>query len=81
MSIISQEASRRFDERLATLAAQQELENLENLKQQIDAYVGAQGLSGKIKTSIDERGLVIQILPDDMLFDSGQAELRADARL
>jgi chemotaxis protein MotB len=61
-------------------AAARELENLKALKAEVDAYVGAKGLSGKIDTSIDERGLVIRILPDDMLFDTGEAELRPEAR-
>lgn len=72
--------SRSFDERVQAAAAAADLENLKELQQQIDAYVGAKGLSGKIETSIDERGLVIRILPDDILFDTGRADLRPDAR-
>jgi chemotaxis protein MotB len=56
-----------------------EQESLEALKRKLDAYVGEQGLSGKIETSIDERGLIIRILPDDVLFATGEAELKQGA--
>jgi chemotaxis protein MotB len=69
-----------FDESVQAAAAAADLENLRELQQQVDAYVGSKGLSGKIETSIDERGLVIRILPDDVLFDTGKADLRPDAR-
>lgn len=61
-------------------AARREQENLRRLKERLDAYAGARGLSGKIHTSIEERGLVIRILPDDMLFNTGEAALRPEAR-
>jgi chemotaxis protein MotB len=78
-------ATQEFDQKLAQTAAQTaaeaaELESLRELKKKIDAYVGSEGLSGKIDTSIDERGLVIRILPDDMLFDTGKADLKPGAR-
>jgi chemotaxis protein MotB len=60
-------------------AEQQDLENLQRLKQEIDAYAERRGLSDKIKTEIDERGLVIRVLTDDLLFDIGKAVLRPDA--
>jgi chemotaxis protein MotB len=64
----------------AEAAARAEQESLAKLKEEVDAYAGARGLSGKIKTSIDERGLVIRIIPDDVLFDTGKADLKHEAR-
>jgi chemotaxis protein MotB len=64
----------------AAAAAANELEDLARVKAEVDAYASTQGLSGKITTGIDERGLVIRILPDDMLFDTGEADLRPEAR-
>jgi len=72
--------AKELEQAVQNAAAVRELENLRKLKEQVDAYVGAKGLSGKIETSIDERGLVIRILPDDMLFDTGEAALRPEAR-
>src|SRR3972149_10708505 len=74
------QASQRFDQALRSAAIAKELEDMTRLKAAVDAYAGDQGLSGKIKTSIDERGLVIRILPDDMLFNTGEADLRPEAR-
>lgn len=72
--------AKELEHAVRSAAAVRELENLRRLKEQVDAYVGAKGLSGKIDTSIDERGLVIRILPDNMLFDTGEAVLRTDAQ-
>jgi chemotaxis protein MotB len=54
----------------------QEQDNLEHVQQQIETYAKSHGLSGQIRTSIDERGLVVRILTDKVLFDSGQAALK-----
>lgn len=74
------QTAKSFDESVQAAAAAADLENLKRLQEQVDAYVGSKGLSGKIETSIDERGLVIRILPDGVLFDTGKADLRLDAR-
>ena len=68
------EAPNPLDERSAA-----DLSNLRELQRRIDAYAKARGLAGKLKTEIDERGLVIRVLTDDLLFDSGRARLRASA--
>jgi chemotaxis protein MotB len=57
------------------LAAQEE-SNLEQIKGQVDTYAQTHGFSGLIQTSIDQRGLVIRLLTDKVLFDSGHAELK-----
>jgi chemotaxis protein MotB len=62
---------------IAAAAAAQEVETLKHLKQQVDAYARTHGLDGRIQTSIDERGLVVRVLTDDVLFDSGSADLKS----
>jgi chemotaxis protein MotB len=63
----------------AALAAQRQQDNFLELKQLIDNYVTAHGLSGSVKTTIDVNGLQIQILSDHVLFASGQATLQSGA--
>jgi chemotaxis protein MotB len=43
------------------------------LKTKIDNVAAKQGLSGKIKTTITDQGLLIRLLTDKLLFDSGSA--------
>jgi chemotaxis protein MotB len=64
---------------LAERLAEQDLENLQRVKGELERYVAANKLTGRIRTSIDERGLVIRLLTDDLLFDSGEAKLRSGA--
>jgi chemotaxis protein MotB len=61
----------------AKKAAAEEQSNLEQIKDQVDSYAKLHGFSGLIQTSIDQRGLVIRLLTDKVLFDSGHAELKA----
>ena len=56
--------------------AQSELESLKRVQAEIRAKAQELGLSGTIHTSIEERGLVIRLLTDKVLFDSGQAVLQ-----
>jgi chemotaxis protein MotB len=51
--------------------------NLEQIRARIESYARLHGFSGLLQTSIDERGLVIRLLTDKVLFDSGHAELKA----
>lgn len=64
-------------EKAATAA---ELQDLQKIKDAVDKSVSNRGIAGKVKTDIDERGLVIRILPDNMLFATGEADLFASAR-
>jgi len=52
-----------------------DLENLRKLQRQVERYARKHGLNASLRTSIDERGLVIRLLTDDLLFDTGRAEL------
>jgi chemotaxis protein MotB len=56
-------------------------ENLKEIKRQVDAYAKQHGLSGRLRTTIDERGLVINVLTDAVLFDSGEATLKQPAAM
>jgi chemotaxis protein MotB len=56
-----------------------DLQNLARLKKSLDAWTAEHGLKKKVETRIDERGLVIRVLTDDLLFDSGGAVLKPTA--
>jgi chemotaxis protein MotB len=57
-------------------AAQHEQSRLRHVQQQVEAYARAHGLQSSIRTTIDQRGLVIRLLTDKVLFDSGQAVVK-----
>jgi chemotaxis protein MotB len=59
--------------------AAEEQSNLEQIQRQVESYAQLHGFSGLIKTSIDERGLVIRLLTDKVLFDSGHGTLKPTA--
>ncbi|HET7171867.1 MAG TPA: flagellar motor protein MotB [Gaiellales bacterium] len=59
--------------------AAEEEANLESIQRQVASYAHLHGFSGLIKTSIDQRGLVIRLLTDKVLFDSGHATLKPTA--
>src|SRR3954452_7080035 len=48
----------------------------EKLKKQLDTVASKQGLSGKIKVTVTDQGLLIRLLTDKLLFDSGSATPR-----
>ena len=56
-----------------------EQEDFRRLKRELDAYARSHGFSASIETLIDSRGLVIRLLTDDVLFDSGSATLKPEA--
>ncbi len=55
--------------------AQREESEFAQIKRELDAYAVAHGFSKSVQTSIEQRGLVIKVLTDDLLFPSGQATL------
>ena len=70
--------SAQFDKIAKSLEKQSNSSDVQNLlaiKKRLDAYVKEMGLTGRLRTSIDERGLVIRVLTDDLLFASGKAVL------
>ena len=60
-------------------AAEQEEESFTKLKRKIDGEAKKLGLQAKVRTEIRDRGLVVQLLTDGVLFDSGSAELKPSA--
>jgi chemotaxis protein MotB len=63
----------------AKAAAAHEQDEFKKIKQNIDSYASSHGLQSKIESTITQRGLVIRLLTDKVLFDSGQAELKPQA--
>ncbi|MGO9489505.1 MAG: OmpA family protein [Solirubrobacteraceae bacterium] len=64
-------------------AAAREASEFARLKAEIEKYAASHGFASKVQASIEERGLVIRVLTDDLLFASGQANLnpKGDALL
>jgi chemotaxis protein MotB len=60
-------------------AAMKEDEDFRRLKQRIDKLVDQAHLEGHVVTQIRRRGLVVQLLTDNIFFDSGKAELKPSA--
>ena len=46
----------------------------------LDKWTASHGLKKKVETTIDERGLVVRVLTDKLLFDSGKAVLKPTAQ-
>jgi chemotaxis protein MotB len=49
---------------------------LRSLKHEVDAKASRLGMNDKVKTHVTRRGLVIDILTDNLLFDSGAARIK-----
>jgi chemotaxis protein MotB len=60
-------------------ASAKEQEDFRRLKEQIDSYARQKGVQDKVQSVIAQRGLVIRLLTDRVLFDSGAAELKPEA--
>jgi chemotaxis protein MotB len=63
-----------------TGGSSEEEHQFEDLQRKIQKLVVSQGLSGKIQVSVASDGLHIRVLTDDLLFDSGSATPRPQAR-
>jgi chemotaxis protein MotB len=59
--------------------SKKEQEDFKALKQRIDELVRKEGLTGKVQTTVRKRGLVVELLTDNVFFDSGQAVLKPPA--
>lgn len=59
----------------ATTQTQQEQNKLQQLQQQLNAYINANGMSKSVSTEIQDRGLVVSI-QDALFFDSGKADIK-----
>jgi chemotaxis protein MotB len=56
-----------------------EEEQFRRLKEKLDTYAQEHGFSEAIETTITRRGLVIRLLTDHVLFESGSATLKPEA--
>jgi chemotaxis protein MotB len=65
-------------ERASALEEQQDA-SLRAAQQQIDANVARLGLQDKVETEINERGLVIRLITDDVVFNVGSSIVRPQA--
>ncbi|GAB97893.1 chemotaxis protein MotB [Kineosphaera limosa] len=52
--------------------------SLEKLKEELTIKLKEKGLLNSVEMVVDERGLVVNIVTDRVLFDTGRAELRPD---
>ncbi len=59
--------------------AKKEQDEFARIKREMDRYSREHGLQQKVSTTITQRGLVIRLLTDKVLFDSGQAVLKAQS--
>ena len=57
-----------------------EQEDFEALKRKLDRYASRHGLEDELQTTVERRGLVIRLLTDRVLFDSGEAILKPRSR-
>jgi chemotaxis protein MotB len=61
----------------ASLAARREEDELQHLKRMLDAYAAEHGFKAQVETVVTQRGLVVRLLTDNVLFDSGLADVKA----
>ena len=59
-----------------TDAPVKEEEDLQKLKRDIDSWTGRHGLKNEVQTEVLRRGLVVRVLTDRILFDSGSATIK-----
>jgi chemotaxis protein MotB len=60
--------------------AQAEVEKLEDVKEKLEADLAAKGMAESVKFSIDERGLVVTIVTNQVVFPGDSAELLAGGK-
>jgi chemotaxis protein MotB len=60
-------------------AAKQEQQDFQQLQHKLNQYIDSHGLRHQVQTVISRRGLVVRVLTDRVLFDSGQASLKPEA--
>jgi chemotaxis protein MotB len=66
--------------RTAAAEAQSQYASLDGVREQIDAALTAAGYAGAARYEIDERGLVVHIVSDPVLFDAESATLLTQGR-
>ena len=61
-------------------AAKEEVENLEQVKEKINAELAKQGALDSVRYAIDERGLIVTIVTTSVVFAGDRAELLPDGQ-
>jgi chemotaxis protein MotB len=74
-----QSLTAQISQSISQAAGQQDQQNLQRIAQQVRTYAKAHGFANDVKETIDERGLVVRLLTDKVLFASGQAVLQPRA--
>jgi chemotaxis protein MotB len=77
---VDQAAAQAAAERAARVAAEanEAYDNLAEIRRKIQEALDAAGYGGAARFEIDERGLVVHIVADQVLFDAEQADLRPE---
>ena len=73
-----QDAAAKLDAQAA--AAAQQKAQLSQTAKEIQQALAGKGLGDKVTFRLEDRGLVLQIVSDDVLFDLGKAELRPEGK-
>lgn len=68
------------DAQARAAGARQQRSILQGAQQEIQRSLNAEGLGGTVRFRIESRGLVVTIVSDKVLFEPGQADLRAEGR-
>jgi chemotaxis protein MotB len=63
----------------AAAAAQHQQDEFQQIKHQLETYAAKHGFSNDVHATIENRGLVIRVLTDKLLFPSGSATLDSSA--
>jgi chemotaxis protein MotB len=74
-----QAITQQLDSARKSKEAARENEDFRALKQKLDAYARTHGLTDKLETTVARRGLVVRLLTDKVLYDSGSANLNPAA--
>jgi chemotaxis protein MotB len=75
--LIQKEFSKKAQQQQKQASSKQtEQEEFKKVKTELDNYVKQHGLASKVQTEITRRGLVIRLLTDKVLFDSGEATIK-----
>ncbi|HEX3690100.1 MAG TPA: flagellar motor protein MotB [Solirubrobacteraceae bacterium] len=62
---------------LAASASQKEQESFKKLQQELNGYAKGHGFGNDVQAVIDQRGLVVHVLTDKLLFGSGSATIQS----
>ena len=75
--LIQQDFDRQQEKRASKQGSEDE--QFRQVKRNLDEYAARHGLKNKLETEITRRGLVIRLLTDGVLFDSGEAKVKPRA--